>query len=141
MAKIKTKFDSLVKLKKMKVDEFQNHLTKMNNQLKIEEDNLSKMQQEFASLTPPKEGNFGIIIQFKNTQQDMLKTINNKKNQIEFIKGQIRLIKENLKNAELEYEKMKYLQAEEIKKYIKKLKDKEAKYMDEIALLLFKKDK
>ena len=33
---------------------------------------------------------------------------------------------------------MKYLQGEEIKKYLNKLKEKESKEMDEIALMLYK---
>jgi hypothetical protein len=33
---------------------------------------------------------------------------------------------------------MKYLQGQEIKKYLEKLKHKEAKEMDDIALMLYK---
>lgn len=41
-----------------------------------------------------------------------------------------------LKNANIEYEKMKYLQAEEVKKILKEKKLKESREMDEIAILL-----
>jgi len=36
---------------------------------------------------------------------------------------------------------MKYLQAKEIEKIVQKIKQKEAKEIDEIALMLFKGDK
>ena len=43
---------------------------------------------------------------------------------------------EELKKANIEYEKVKYLQMQEVKKIIKKNRLKEAKEMDEIAILL-----
>ena len=47
---------------------------------------------------------------------------------------------EELKKANIEYEKMKYLQNEEIKKELKRLKLQESRDMDEIAILLRGRD-
>jgi len=138
MAKFKTKFDSLVKLKKLKIDEIQSNISKINSSLQKELNNLQILENEFASMALPKEGNFAVITQFKMIQQAKIREINQKKSQIEFIKSQIENLNNQLKDANLEYEKIKYLQAEEIKKYIKKLKEAEAKNMDEIALMLYK---
>ena len=138
MAKFKTKFDSLVKLKKLKVDEIQNNISKLNASLQQEEKILHSLENELSSMALPKEGNFALITQFKMIQQAKLKEIKQKQSQISFIKSQIENLNNQLKEANLEYEKMKYLQGEEIKKYLKKLKENEAKQMDEIALLLYK---
>ena len=138
MAKFKTKFDSLVQLKQLKIDEIQNNLSKLNKALQEEENILNILENEFSSLTLPKEGNFSLINQFKIIQQAKIREINQKKSQINFIKSQIENTNNQLKEANLEYEKMKYLQSEEIKKYLKKIKENEAKNMDEIALMLFK---
>jgi len=138
MAKFKTKFDSLVQLKQLKIDEIQNNLSKLNKALQEEENILNILENEFSSLTLPKEGNFALINQFKIIQQAKIREINQKKSQINFIKSQIENTNNQLKEANLEYEKMKYLQSEEIKKYLKKIKENEAKNMDEIALMLFK---
>ena len=138
MAKFKTKFDSLIKLKKLKIDEIQSNISKINSSLQKELNNLQILENEFASMALPKEGNFAVITQFKMIQQAKIREINQKKSQIEFIKSQIENLNNQLKDANLEYEKIKYLQAEEIKKYIKKLKEAEAKNMDEIALMLYK---
>jgi len=139
--KFKTKFDSLVKLKKLKVDEIQNNLSKINTQLQIEKENLEKLKEEFSQLQYPKSGNFGMITQFKMLQSEMQNAINQKQAQIAFINSQIHNLQHHLKEANLEYEKMKYLQSEEIKKYIQKLKKQEEKNIDEIALLLFKNNR
>jgi len=138
MAKFKTKFDSLVKLKKSKIDELQNNISKITSSLQQELDNLQILENEFATMNLPKNGNFALITQFKMIQKAKIREINQKKSQIEFIQSQIENLNTQLKEANLEYEKIKYLQAEEIKKYIKKIKNNESKHMDEIALMLYK---
>jgi len=138
MAKFKTKFDSLVKLKKLKIDEKEREITKLNNQIKIAYDELQTIKKEIKNFKYPKEGNFALITQFKLMQNAIFNQIKEKENYINFLENQKNILSNQLKELYLEYEKMKYLQAEEIKKYIKKLKQKEAKELDEIALMLYK---
>ena len=138
MAKIKTKFDSLVKLKKLKVEEKERELTNLNNQIAQAYEELAEIQKEIDKFEYPKEGNFALITQFKILQNSLFKQLQEKQNYINFLENQKIILQTQLKELNLEYEKMKYLQAEEIKKYVKKLKEKEAKEMDEIALMLYK---
>ena len=138
MAKIKTKFDSLVKLKKLKVEEKEKELTKLNNQIAQAYEELDEIQKEIDKFEYPKEGNFALITQFKILQNALFNQLKEKQNHINFLEKQKEILSTQIKELSLEYEKMKYLQAEEIKKYIKKLKEKEAKEMDEIALMLYK---
>jgi len=138
MAKIKTKFDSLVKLKKLKLDEKEKELTKLNNQILKAYEELKKIEEETKQFEYPKSGNFALITQFKMMQNAMFNQLKEKQNHINFLENQKNILANQIKELSLEYEKMKYLQAEEIKKYIKKLKQKEAKEMDEIALMLYK---
>ena len=58
---------------------------------------------------------------------------------IEFAKNQVNLAKEKLKLDMIEHEKFKYLEVQEIKKILKEQKIKEAKELDEIALLTYEK--
>ena len=138
MAKIKTKFDSLVKLKKLKVEEKERELTKLNNQISIAYEELQNIKKEIENFEYPKEGNFALITQFKMIQNAFFNQLKEKEEFINSLKIEKENLQLQLKELNLEYEKMKYLQGEEIKKYIKKLKEKEAKDMDEIALMLYK---
>ena len=138
MAKIKTKFDSLVKLAKLKVDEKEREISKYNNAIESQLQELEKLKQEYASLEYPKEGNFSLITQFKIMQNAFFNQIKQKENEINMLKSHRDNLVNELKDLNLEYEKMKYLQGDEIKKYLNKLKHKEAKELDEIALMLFK---
>ena len=138
MAKFKTKFDSLVKLKKLKVDEKEREISVLNNQIALAYEDIEQLKQEITSFEYPKTGNFALITQFKMMQQALFNQLKEKENYINYLENQKNILSHQLKELNLEYEKMKYLQGEEIKKYIKKIKQKEAKELDEIALLLYK---
>ena len=138
MAKFKTKFDSLVKLKKLKVDEKEREIQKLNNQISQAYEELNTIQQEINNFQYPTTGNFSLITQFKMMQNALFNQLKEKQNQINFLNNQKEILSTTLKDLNLEYEKMKYLQGEEIKKYIQQIKNKEAKELDEIALMLYK---
>jgi len=137
---VKTKFDALVKLKKLDVDKIESELTKQNGKINKINQEIEKFQIELSEIHYPQSGNFAMITQIKMMQNAMREQINSKKEELKFLENQISLLKGQLKEKELEYEKMKYLQGEEIKKEIKRLKKEEDKNMDEIALMLFKGD-
>ncbi|NPA55393.1 MAG: FliJ family protein [Epsilonproteobacteria bacterium] len=136
---MKTKFDSLVKLKKMEVEKIENEISQINNQISTLQTQIDQLTQELLQITLPKEGNFAVITQISAMKKAINEQIELKRQNIAFLRGQKNLLNEKLKEANLEYEKMKYLQAEEIKKYLQKLKEKEAKNLDEIALMLFQR--
>ena len=72
MAKVKTKFDSLVKLKKVKIDEIENQISKMNAEIQKVQEELESLKQEIAEFEYPKSGNFSLITQFKMMQKPLL---------------------------------------------------------------------
>jgi len=135
---VKTKFDSIVKLKKMEVDKIQREIVKQNSLIVKAEKELESLKEELNSIQYPKSGNFSLITQMKTLQNALLQQIKLKNDEIQFLRNQKNLLSGQLKEKELEYEKMKYLQGEEIKKIVKKIKKEEEKSMDEIALMLFK---
>jgi len=138
MAKFKTKFDSIVKLKKLKIDEVNKDISKLNSQLNKINQELLQIEQEISEFEYPKNGNFSLITQFKMLLNAKILELNQKKENIKFLENQKKILLEKLKEVNFEYEKMKYLQGEEIKKEIKKIKQQEAKNLDEIALMLHK---
>jgi len=138
MAKFKTKFDSLVKLKKVKIDEVENEVSKLNQAIFQAQEELNKIKQEFSDFQYPKVGNFSLLQQFKILQTALLNQINQQQTNLNMLENQHNHLIEKLKEVNLEYEKFKYLQGDEIKKHLNKLKEQEAKDMDEIALMLYK---
>ena len=134
--KLKTKYDSVVKFKKQIVEKIEKNLQKINssvNELKTKIDNLDKT---ILSLSLPQNGNFSKIDQIKSQQSFLREEIERLKQQIIILENRKKELLNELKKANIEYEKMKYLQAEEIKKIVKEKRLKEARDMDEIAILL-----
>ena len=133
---MKTKFDSVVKLKKQTLDNIERNLQKINASIQNLNARIEELNNTLLSFTFPKEGNFALLNQIKHQQHIIRDEIMNIKNQILVLEGRKKELLDELKKANIEYEKMKYLQAEEIKKILKEKKLKEARDMDEIAILL-----
>jgi len=133
---MRTKFSDILKVKKQAVEKIERNIQKINasiNNLKVKIDNL---EDTLFSLTTPKEGNFSLFSQIK-TQQNLLRDeIKNLKNQIVVLDNRKNELMAGLKKANIEYEKIKYLENLEIQKIIKEKRLKEIKEMDEIAILL-----
>ncbi len=135
---MKTKFDSVVKVKKQKVDTIERNLQKINASINELNNRIEDLNKTLLSFSIPKEGNFALLNQIKHQQHILRGEIQNLKNQIVILENRKKELLEELKTANIDYEKMKYLQAEEIKKIIKEKRLKEARDMDEIAILLRK---
>jgi hypothetical protein len=136
---VKTKFDQIVKLKKLDVEKIERELLKQNQKIEKANQELTQFKIEFSKFEYPKTGNFALITQFKTMQTAFLREIKQKEEELVFLENQKNLLQGQLKDKQLEYEKIKYLQGEEIKKMVKKLKKEEAKNIDEIALMLFQR--
>jgi flagellar biosynthesis chaperone FliJ len=83
----------------------------------------------------PKDGNMGKFIASRTLLDSARKTIQHNKEWVAFAQNQLQEAKQRLKEDMIEYEKFNYLELQELKKMIKELKLKEAKELDEVALM------
>jgi flagellar biosynthesis chaperone FliJ len=135
---VKTKFSTVVKVKKQVVEKIERDIQKINSSILKVKQQMEEIQNILFSLTPPQNGNFFLFSQIK-TQQNMLRIeIEKLNNQILFLENRKNELMNELKKSNIEYEKMKYLETQEIKKLLKKAKLKESKEMDELAIILRK---
>jgi flagellar export protein FliJ len=138
---MKTKFSQLVKLKKRKVDEIENELLDVQNQKRRVLVQIEDILKEIAKIKTPTSGSFSQV----NIAHMHLKNFSNQKDlyekEILKLNQQIEGIKKLYKEANIEFEKVKYLEELEIEKQLHELKIQENKDMDEIANLLFTKHK
>jgi len=136
---MKTKFSQLVKVKKRRIDEIENELLDTQNQKRRVLIQIEDLLKEISKIKTPKSGSFSQI----NIAHFHLKNFSNQKNRYEEeivkLDQQILGIKELYKEANIEFEKVKYLEDLEIQKQLHELKIKENKDMDEIANMLFAK--
>jgi len=134
---MKTKFSQIVKLKQRKVDEIENEMLDVRNKKKDIIVNIEDLMKELKEINTPNSGAFSEI----NIANMHLKNLSNQKKSFEeeivLLNRQIEGLKELHKEANIDFEKIKYLDNEEIKKILQEKKVEENKNMDEIANLLF----
>jgi flagellar export protein FliJ len=138
---MKTKFSQIVKVKQRKVDEIENELMDVRFQKRKTLSMIEDILKEIEGLKTPQSGSFAEI----NLSHSYLKNLSNQKKEKEKeilqLDKQIEGIKELYKEANIEFEKIKYLEDLEIEKKLQELKVQESKDMDEIANLLHAKKK
>ena len=134
-------YTKISKINKQKLDKVESELYVIRQAIfKIEEE-IRNIYNYIDNLTIPKNGDIKLLNSFQesrrvlNVQKGMLSSDLQVKN-LELSKKQ-----QEYKESKLEYEKIKYLEEEEIAKKLEKLKKDEAKELDEISSQLFKRNR
>ena len=134
-------YTKISKINKQKLDKLESELYTIRQTIfKIEEE-IRDIYNYINDLKMPQSGDIKLLNSFQeskrllNIQKDMLFRDLQMKN-LELSKKQ-----QEYKESKLEFEKIKYLEEEEIAKKIKKLKKDEAKELDEISNQLFKRNR
>ncbi len=134
---MKTRFSPIVKLKHSKVQEEEATLQQALSRLQNAKEALAQSIEELESLKEPTTGDMQSFLAARTLLDAQFRLIEKNENWVAFEEAQVEACQEALKNATIEYEKFKYLESEEIKKIKKALSLKEAKRLDELAMIGF----
>ncbi len=134
---MKTKFSSIVSLRKkdMQVCELammQNESKIANKQIQIE-----NLQKDFLQLKIPQAGTFYAFKAFEETKNMLLTHISLARNELEALFAHRKVLQEQYKKCNIEYEKVHFLDKKEHNGMIKNAKYKEKLEVDEIAVMLY----
>ncbi len=132
---MKTRFSSLVTLKKSTMDKSERVVQKANADLYNASTALEISYKFLENIDLPKSGSMSQMIANRTLLHSQRDIIKHNQEWVEFSKNQVHLAKEQLKSDMIEHEKFKYLEHEEIKIILKKRKIEEAKILDEVALM------
>ena len=139
---MKTRYSSLVTLKKSAMDKSERVVQSTNADLNSATMALQLSYNLLSDIDIPHSGNISKLLASRTLLSSQRDLIEHNHNWVDFAKKQVELAKEQLKLDMIEYEKFKYLEVQEIKKMLKEQKIKEAKELDEIALMTYgQKDK
>jgi flagellar biosynthesis chaperone FliJ len=137
-----TRYSSLVTLKKSAMDKSERVVQSTNADLNSATMALQLSYNLLSDIDIPSSGNISKLLASRTLLSSQRDLIEHNHNWVDFAKKQVKLAKEQLKLDMIEYEKFKYLEVQEIKKMLKEQKIKEAKELDEIALMTYgQKDK
>lgn len=138
---MKSKYSPIIKVKKQGLDKAELDFAKAKTNHQAASNNEQNSRLLYQNMAISKAGtiqNIRADLQLKEiARQDLLIA----QNELQIASRELGLKEALYKKAFLDFEKMKYLELEELKKYKKKLDQEEAKFLDEIAISRFFKDK
>jgi len=132
---MKTRYSSLVTLKKNKMQKSEQQVQSANAALNSALIALEISSQSIYTLTQPEHGPMSDLLASRTLLDVKRSEIQHNKEWVSFAKVQLKDAQAQLKFDMIEYEKFKYLELEEIKKIVKKQKMQEMKDLDEVALM------
>jgi len=133
---MKTRFSSLVSIKKNEMQNKERAVQKANADLNSAMVALELSYNASNNITSPNSGFMSHFLASRSLLDSSRQLIEHNKQWVNFAQEQVLITKEALKESMVEYEKFKYLELEEIKKVIKEQQAKESKDLDEVALMI-----
>ncbi len=134
---MKSKFTQIVNIKKRNLDKIELNLAKKRNEAAIIEGFVAQAANDITAYEMPSGGNFSEM----KASLEILKAMRREKEllleRLSLTKKEIVHLEHRYKNANLEFEKMKYLQAQDFNVQMENIKKAEAAAMDEFATMKF----
>jgi len=133
----KTQFTDILKIKKNKIKEIEQKIQKVRFGIAKNQERIKEIEEDILNIEYPISGYFSVLQQYNLAMNNMKSDIYNLENQIEQANNIIAQLQEELKLANFEFEKFKFLNDEVLEKEAKRLKKLEENRLDEIATILF----
>ncbi|HEC1045394.1 TPA: flagellar FliJ family protein [Campylobacter jejuni] len=135
---MKSKYNSVVKVRKQQLDKAESNLNQAKQRQLEHEKAYELSLQEYGSLgVLPKSGSIAELRSNLSMAQVGREALARAKEKVELSKKEMNHYQFLYQKAHLDYEKMKVLEAEEIKQKQKELAKAEEKFLDEIAISRF----
>ncbi|MCR6570462.1 flagellar FliJ family protein [Campylobacter insulaenigrae] len=131
---MKSKYSSVIKLRKQELDKAEANLTKTRQKISQCEEELKEAIKTCESLNLVDKGSIILLrssLKMQEIARDVKKSI---KQKLDLFKKELAHNHHLYKRAYLEFEKMKALENEELKKIKKILQKEEEKFVDELAI-------
>ncbi len=136
----KSRYAPLVKLKKKSLDTAERALIGANNALSSASDKLNRSYEELSQMTFPTKGSVGEFTQATAMIHAQHQSIEEYQQALQRAEQHQVQMRERFKTARIDYEKFKYLEVQEMNAQLKLLKDQEAKMLDEIGTMTYKRE-
>ncbi len=131
---MKSKYSSVLKIKKQDLDRAESNLSKARARLRENELEFELALRQYEELRLPNSGSASLLRQGLEIVSRARAFKEAKKEKLELSHKELAHYEMLYKKANLEYEKIRYLQNEELKKLTQMLKKEEERFMDEIAI-------
>lgn len=131
---MKTRFTPLITIKKEMMERCERELGRANRDLEDAKRALQEAYDQLQSASLPRHGNAALLKGAHAVQSSQRTIIAETRERVAFCERQSEAAKRKLQAAVIEFEKFKYLEAEEVKKAEKERRRKEQAALDEVAV-------
>ncbi|MBN2815487.1 MAG: flagellar FliJ family protein [Campylobacterales bacterium] len=131
-----TRYSSLVNVKKNIVQQKERGVESANLNLQNAKKAVDSSYAELTQIQAPQNGKINDFISTRVLLDAQRALIKHNEEWLSYASKEIENAKQDLKGAMIEYEKFKYLEYQELQKELSRKKLKEAKELDEIALVV-----
>ena len=134
-------YTKISKINRQKLDKVESDLYVIRQAIFKIEDEIGNIYNYINNLVIPQNGDIKLLNSFQESRRvlNLQKGILARDLQVKSL--ELSKKQQEYKESKLEYEKIKYLEEEEIAKKLEKLKKDEAKELDEISSQLFKRNR
>jgi flagellar export protein FliJ len=131
---MKTRFSPLVKIKKDAMERCEHELQHAHRRLKEARTALEAAYEALRRAEVPTSGGMGEFLQSRTVLSLQRAAVDRQRERVAAAEEELKKGQEAYKTAMIEYEKFKYLEAEQIKSALMKEKRRHEREMDEIAV-------
>ncbi|MBP1682410.1 MAG: FliJ protein [Proteobacteria bacterium] len=134
---MKSQFSKIAKIRKQKRDAIERELMKSQNKERLLTHKIASLYDDIAAVQMPKEGLVTVLLMV-NEQKSILNREKKRCEQELFVvQRNTKKLQLDYQKAHVEYEKIKYLEEQELQAIMDKIKREEQLYLDEISTMLF----
>lgn len=111
-----------------------------NHRIAQKQAEIDAFMRDVGQVHFPKNGDFGVYLALANTKDRLLEHIDALHSELSYLKAQAKTLREEYKTLHIEYEKIKYLDTKEQESKLKALKRAQDKELDEVSILLHRRE-
>ena len=134
---MKTRFTSLVHVKKNMMQKSEHIVQQANENCKKAQEALKGSVSDLQNITLASHGKIAQLLANRTLIEAQRAIIQHNQEWLEYANKELQEAKEQLTKDMIEYEKYKYLEHEDIQKALKKMKIRESRDLDEIAVMTY----
>ncbi len=130
-----TKFSALVQIRKNAVKNAEQKLIGVNQRIAVAQMDLASAQQQLAEIVIPQKGNYNDLLYFQQIKESYLNEVDRIVEFIASLRLERKVIQEEMRLLNIEFEKANYLDSLEKTKMLKERQYRESA-LDEVSILL-----
>lgn len=134
---MKSKFSKIAKIRKQKREAIEKELLRSQNKQKMLTHKIASLYEEIVSIKMPQNGTVSLLSLVGEQKKILNRDKKHYEHELQLAMVATQKLQVEYQKAHIDYEKIKYLEEQELQAMIDKMKQQEQLYLDEISTMLF----